>query len=98
MAFLEQVFDHLRLLLAAEEMAADGGHHFLARARPTLPEGVGFHVLIQQLIRVEFGAIARQLEEPEVGGIRGDKGFSDGRGVRRQSDTLCQCSGRGVGA
>ncbi len=56
-AFLEQVFDHLRLFLAPEEMATDGAHHLQPRARPTLPEGVGFHVLILQFVRVQFGAM-----------------------------------------
>ena len=45
--FVEQVLNDLRLLLAAEEMSAHGGHHLGAIPRPTLAKGVRFDVLIQ---------------------------------------------------
>ena len=57
----KQVFDHLRLLLSPKEMASDRRHHLVAGAGSTLAERIGFHILIQQLVGVEFGAVARQL-------------------------------------
>ena len=65
--FAKQVLDHPRLLLPAQEMAAHSGHHLGAISRPTFAQRGGVDILIQQSIRIEFGAVALQLNQSKVG-------------------------------
>jgi len=44
---LEQVLGELRLPLAAGEMSAHGIDHLVVIPRPTLPQRVGFDILIR---------------------------------------------------
>jgi len=59
------------LLLTAEEVAAHGGHYLGAIPRPTLAQCVGFDILIQQFFRIEFGAVAWELNQSKVGRVLG---------------------------
>lgn len=71
---LKHVLDDVRLLLAPKEMTADGRHHLETRAGPTLPARIGFHVLMQQLVGIEFRAVAGQLDQADVVRVGGDEG------------------------
>ena len=60
MFFLEQIADERGLFLAAVQMAAHGPDHFTLVGRADLALRIGLDILSEQLVRVEFGAIARQ--------------------------------------
>ena len=77
MPFLKQVTNELRLLLSTMEMATDRGHHLGAIPRPTFPEGIRLDILIEQLVGIELGTIARQLNEPNLGRMCGDERLRD---------------------
>ena len=65
MFFAKQVGDHLRLFLAPIHMAAHDGQEFGPVGWSALAEPVGLDVLVQELVRIEFRAIARQPNEPQ---------------------------------
>lgn len=58
--FLEQVTNDRGLLLPAVQVAAHGLDHFALVGRPALAQRIGFDILVEQLVRVELGAVARQ--------------------------------------
>ena len=66
MLFEEQVSDHLGLFLAAMQMAAHGGDHLGLVGRPVLAQGIGLHILIEQLVRVQFGAVSGQADQAKA--------------------------------
>ena len=91
MLFTKQVGDHLRLLLTPIQMAAHGGHEFGSVGRPALAEPVRLDVLVQQLIGIQFRAVARHPNEPQPRGVsggnaRGFPGFVHGMPVHNQRD------------
>lgn len=67
----KQIADELRLFLAPMQMTAHGGQEFGPVGGPALPEPVGLDVLVEQFVRVEFGAVARHPHEPQPLGMRG---------------------------
>ena len=71
MFFLEQVANHVRLLLSTMQVASDVPDHFLFAGRTALAQRVGLHVLIQQLVRVQLGAVARQSDQTQAIGVFG---------------------------
>lgn len=73
MLFLKQVADHMRLLLSAVEMTTHTGHHLRLVGRSALAQGIGLDVLIEQLVRVQLRAVARQPDQTQAFGICGDK-------------------------
>src|SRR5207302_5960701 len=90
MFLLEQITNDLRLALAAIQLTPRAGHHLRAVAWAACSHGVGFDVLIEQLMllmRVQFGASracgsnAAVRRSPRRTVWRGPIG---GRGVDRQ--------------
>ena len=73
MLFLEQIPNDLRLLLAAMEMAAQAGDHLRLVGRSTLAQGVGLDVLVEQLVGVQFGAVAGQPDQAQSLGVFSDE-------------------------
>jgi hypothetical protein len=73
MLFTKRVGDHLRLLLTPIQMAAHGGHEFGSVGRSTLAEPVCLDFLAQQLIGIQFRAVARHPHEPQPRGVYGGK-------------------------
>ena len=63
MLFEEQVSDHSGLLLATRQMAARGGDYLGLIGRSALAQGSGLRILIEQLVRVQFGAVAGQADQ-----------------------------------
>ena len=55
MLFLKQVLNDLRLLLPTMQMTANAGDHLRFVGGPALAQRVGFHILIEQFVRVQFG-------------------------------------------
>ena len=47
MFFEKKVFDELRLLVAAEQVATQRGHHFNLVAGTALAQAIGLHILVQ---------------------------------------------------
>src|SRR5882762_152741 len=66
MLFEEQVSDYPGLLLATMQMAAHGGDHLDLVGRSALAQGIGLHILIEQLVRVQFGAVAGQADQAKT--------------------------------
>ncbi len=92
MFFLKQILDHMRLLLSAVKMATQAGHHLRFVGWPALSQGVSLDVLIEQLIRVQFGAVAGQTNQPQTLGVFGDKLLrlpNDAPGDHRRSGISC---------
>jgi hypothetical protein len=91
--FLEQVADHVRLLLPTMQMTANAVDHLRLAGRPALAERTGFHILVEQLVRIELGAISWQLNQTKTVSMIGDESpdcpGTDARDGRRQSDRSC---------
>jgi hypothetical protein len=66
MLFLEQVANHVRLLLSTMQVTPDIPDHFRLAGRSALAERVGLHVLIQQLVRIQLGTIPRQPDQAQA--------------------------------
>lgn len=73
MPLLEQIANEMWLLLSAIEVTAHGGHHLGAIAGSALALGVRFDVLVEELIGIQLGTIARHLNQSDAAGVRGDK-------------------------
>ncbi|MFP3605878.1 hypothetical protein [Paraburkholderia sp. SIMBA_053] len=69
MFFLEQVADHMRLLLTTMQVPAVGAHHFRPAGRSVLAERNGLHALIQEFVRVQFETIARQPDQAQTSAL-----------------------------
>ena len=82
MLFLEQIPNDLRLLLAAMEMAAQAGDHLRLVGRSTLAQGVGLDVLVEQLVGVQFGAVAGQPDQAQSLGVFSDELLRRRRPIR----------------
>ena len=52
-------------------MAADGGDHFNFVGGTAFAQRIGFDVLIEQLVRVQFWTVARQLNPTQTLGMGG---------------------------
>ena len=70
MLLLEEVAYDLRLPLTSAQVAANAGHQLGAVAGAAFPQTIGLDVLVQQLIRVEFRAIAWQPDQAQAPGGR----------------------------
>ncbi|KVU33001.1 hypothetical protein WK65_29940 [Burkholderia ubonensis] len=57
MFLVEQVTNHVRFLLPMVQVTPDISDYVRFVGRALLPKRVGFHILIQQLIRVQFGTV-----------------------------------------
>ena len=66
MFFEEQVSDHSGLLLTTMQMAAHGGDHLGLVGRSALAQGIGLYILIEQLVRVQFRAVAGQADQAKA--------------------------------
>ena len=66
MPFTEQVLDNPWLLLSPMQMAAHDAHELRLVPGPTLSHRIGLDILVEQLIRVEFRAIAGQQDQSQV--------------------------------
>jgi len=60
--FLEEVADNTRLILAAPEVCSGVRHHVRLIAGPLPPHGL-LGVLVEQLVWIEFRAVARHEAE-----------------------------------
>ena len=85
MLFLEQVPNDMRLLLAAMEMAAQAGNHLRLVGWPTLAQGVGLDVLVEQFVRVQFRAVAGQPDQAQSLGVFSDELLCRRRPMHRVS-------------
>lgn len=83
MLFLKLILDDARLLLPAIEVTPHRAHHRGAIPWATLPEGVGLDVLVEQLIGIQFGAVARQLNQSKPCRMRRDECLDEARPVHR---------------
>lgn len=79
--FLEKIANDLWLSLTAIQVTAHASHHLRSVARPTFPQGVGFDILVQKLVGVQFWAIAWQTDQTELLSVRLDKLLSNNRAV-----------------
>ncbi|KVP34829.1 hypothetical protein WJ88_00150 [Burkholderia ubonensis] len=73
MFLVKQVANRVRFLLPTMQMAADIPDHFRFVGRAALAERIGFHVPIQQLVRVQLGTVAWQPDQAQAIGVRGDE-------------------------
>ncbi|CAB3774917.1 hypothetical protein LMG29542_08299 [Paraburkholderia humisilvae] len=92
--FLEQVANHVRLLLPTMQMAANAVDHLRLAGWPTLAERIGFHVPVEQLVRIELRAISWQLNQTQTVSMIGDEspdcpGPMHGMAVDNQIDLVC---------
>lgn len=55
--------------LGAAQVRARLGHHFALGGRAAAAEGIGFDVLVDQFVGVEFRAVAGQKEKPQARGV-----------------------------
>src|SRR5277367_2076673 len=81
MFFLEEIANDLRLSLTAIQVTAHASHHLRSVARPAFSQGVGFHILVQKLVGVQFRAIARQTDQTQMLNVRLDKLLGNNRTV-----------------
>src|ERR671919_358978 len=58
--------DHVLALLGAPKVAAQVPHHLPLGAGPPATRGVGLDILIQELPRVQFRAVGRQVDQPNL--------------------------------
>ena len=86
MLFEGQVFDHSGLLLATMQMPAHGGDHLGLVGRPALTQGIGLHILIEQLVRVQFGAVAGQADQAQALRIVHHEAVGGNRAMRASID------------
>lgn len=63
--FTKEVFDHLWLLLSTVQMTAHGGDHLRLVPRAALAQGIGLHILVEQLVRVQLRAIPGHHNQPQ---------------------------------
>lgn len=73
MLLLEQVANYVRFLLLAMQVPANGADHFRLTGRAAFPERVGLHVLIEQLVRVQFGTVPRQPDQAQALSVLGNE-------------------------
>lgn len=85
MFFLEQIADDRGLLLPAVQVAAHGLDHFALVGRAALAQRIGLDILIEQLVRVELGAIARQQYQAQLRRVGLHKALDDARLVNRMA-------------
>ena len=81
MLFAEQVSDHARLLLPTVQMATDSRHHLDFGGWTALAQCVGLDVLIEQLVGVQLGTVARQADQSKTMRVVGHEASGDGRPV-----------------
>lgn len=62
-------FDAVRFLLSASQVRPDVVDHVLTSGRPLSANGVGFHILVGHLIRIEVRAVGEQKDESELGRV-----------------------------
>lgn len=72
MLLFEQVANHVRLLLAAMQMTSDATDHLRFAGWSDLAKRIGFHVLIEQLVRIRPGAVAWRSNQSQALGMRVD--------------------------
>jgi len=73
MLFVKQILNHARLLLPTMQMAAHGGNHVRLVGGPALAQGVGFDILIEQLIGIQLRTVARQMDQAQPLRVVGNK-------------------------
>src|SRR5690606_41395432 len=75
MLFAEQIADNPWLLLSSMQVAAHGAHELCLMPRSALPYRIGLDILVEQLIGVEFRAIAWQQDQAQACPLPGHKLF-----------------------
>ena len=69
MFFLEVLLDNVRLALAASKVASEALYHLRLIPRAASANRIGLHILVEQLIRIQFGTVAWQEEYPYSVGV-----------------------------
>ena len=85
MLFEDQVSDHSRLLLASMQMAAHDGDHLGLVGRSALAQGIGLDILIEQLVRVQLGAVAGQADQANAIRVVLHEAFCSDRAMHRMT-------------
>lgn len=85
MLFLKRMSNDMRPPLTAVEMAAQAGNHFSLVGRPTHPQNVGLDVLVEELVGVQFGAVAGQPNQAQRPGAISDELLRRRRPMHRVS-------------
>jgi hypothetical protein len=83
MFFFEVISHDMWSALAPTQVAAHAAKELDLIARPKLSEGIGLHVLIEQLVGVKLGAVARQEEEADLPPLGLKPGLDPGTAVDR---------------
>ncbi|KVQ25468.1 hypothetical protein WK00_23250 [Burkholderia ubonensis] len=73
MLFLEQIANHVRLFLRAMQVPADRADHVRLAGRSALAQRIRLDVLIEQFVRIQFGAVARQVDQSQALRVLGDE-------------------------
>ncbi len=63
---MKEAFDNFRLLLRGTQISPDIGLHLLAALGPAPPHCVLFDVVVQKLVRIQFGAVGRQRDQSDL--------------------------------
>ena len=81
MFLLEEIANDLRLSLAAMQVAAHIGHHLSTVGRAAFPQRIGFDILNEQFIGIEFRAVARQTDQAKLLVVGLEETFGNDRAV-----------------
>ena len=79
MTLLEEIANNLRLLLTAMQMTTHGFDHLRFVGRPTFAQRIGLHVLVEQFVGIELGAISGQPDQAKFVGVGLLKGKNFGK-------------------
>jgi len=96
MFLLKEITDDLRLSLAPIQMAAHAGHHLAAVCRTGFAQGVGFDILIEQLVGIQFRTVAWHADQTQLLGVRLDELLGQERSVYGKSVAMAPCEGAKV--